>query len=281
MEAALPKVTWRPPLLDWHALVPKCSSQTCRYRRTRWRTLLRRHQGVRCGENWYCCPECLEQFLASRLHSMLAGELPRSYAPAHRIPIGLILLSRGQIEHDTLQQALAAQRSDGGRIGDCLRRLSAITEDQITSALAKQWSCPVYPLSRGSECRHLLPRELQNACRMLPVHFVESTRELYVAFEQSVDYTALLAIEHILECHTRPCILPESEIRVRLAQDSLENSDPEIVFASSLPAQELAHNIVGYVQQIEADRVRFADCGAYIWLRLQAGIQSFDILVRR
>lgn len=281
MQALGTKSSKRISALDWEALAPRCSWPECRRRRARWQGLLHRNQGVRCGNDWYCSSDCLHDFLVSALYRHLAKPPSSGSAAGHRVPLGLILLSRGQIEHDSLQQALKLQRSDGGRVGDCLRRLSVVTEDQITSALAKQWSCPVYPISRGSECRHLLPRQLQEFHRMLPVHFVEPTRDLYVAFEQHVDYTALLAVERMLDCHTRPCVLPESELRRRLAQEQLECGNPEIVFGSNITSQELSRSVCSYVQQTGAECVRLLGCGAHLWIRLEGDQRSLDLLVRR
>lgn len=281
MEAVLSRISWRASSIDWEALVPKCSWSGCRRRRARWQGLLHRADGVRCGDDWYCGPDCLQEFLVSRLYSFLAQPPSETPLAKHRVPLGLILLSRGHIEHDSLQKALEKQRAEGGRVGDCLRRYSEVTEDQITSALAKQWSVPVFPPSRGSECRHLLPRRLQEFHRMLPVHFVEATRDLYVAFGQFVDYTALLAIEQMLNCHTRPCILPETELLHRLAEERMESVNAEIVFASTITPHELASSICGYVQQTGAERVRLLSCGAHIWVRLDASLRSLDLLVRR
>jgi len=280
MEALMDRTNRRALAINWETLAPHCSWAGCR-RRARWQGLLRRSEGVRCGDDWYCSQNCLQEFLVLKLSSLLA-ELPQEMSLAtHRVPLGLILLSRGQIEHESLQQALRKQRAEGGRVGQCLRYYCNVTEDQIASALARQWSCPVYPVSRGSECRNMIPRQLQEFHLMLPVHFVETTRDLYLAFEQFVDYTVLVAIEKMLDCTTRPCILPESELRRRLTGESQEPREAEIVFASTVTPQDLARSICGYTQQTGAEQIRLLSCSAHIWVRLESDHRSLDLLVRR
>lgn len=281
MEAVANKFLWRSPTIVWEAIAPVCSWHACRRGRTRWQTLLRRQEGVRFGSDWFCGVDCLQDFLLLKLHRHFLEPCSESAASSHRIPLGLILLSRGIVDHESLQQALVLQKSEGGRVGDCLRRLCDVTEEQITSALAKQWSCPVYPSSRSSECRHMFPRQLQEFHRMLPVHFVEASRDLYVAFEQRIDYTALLALEQMLNCHTRPCVLPETELRRRLAEEQFMAGNTEIVFASTITPHELARSVCGYVQQTGAERVRMLGCGPHLWIRLDSDQRSLDLLVRR
>lgn len=280
MQAAALKNVFRPSTLDWESLLPQCALPHCQHRRGRLQGLLHRGEGVRCGDDWYCSPDCLHEYLVGRIVS-LQRRSSDNQVLNHRLPLGLVLLSRGHVEHDTLQLALALQRSTGVRIGECLRKLSAVSEHQITNALAAQWSCPVYPPDRGSECRALIPHHLQEFHRMLPVHFVESTRDLYIAFEQFVDYTVLLAVESMLGCRTRPCVLAETELRRRLREGPFATDHAEIVLASTAIAPlEFARAIVSYIQETGADQIRLLACGAHLWARLY-GPRPLDLLVRR
>jgi hypothetical protein len=114
---------------------------------------------------------------------------------------------------------------------------------------------------------------------MVPVHFISSTRDLYVAFEQQVDYTVLLAVEQMLDCHAHPCIQAESELSRRLTEEEVFPSN-EIAIASRISPQELARSICSYAQQTVAERVRILNCGAHLWIRLDAGKRPVDLLVR-
>jgi len=62
---------------------------------------------------------------------------------SHRVPLGLLLLSRQQMTAAQLRTALERQRASGeGRIGDWLRRWVLPSELQITAAVARQWRVP-------------------------------------------------------------------------------------------------------------------------------------------
>ena len=92
--------------------------------------------------------------------------------------------------------ALEAQSAEGrGRIGGWLETMGFATEEQVTAALGTQWGCPVLPFYADGDphCREMLPFRLMEKFRMLPVQYVTSTRRLYVAFSEGVDYSALYA----------------------------------------------------------------------------------------
>ena len=92
-------------------------------------------QGLR-----YCRDECLERALTDAVRR-IRQTVPRAAAP-HRVPLGLLLLSRQQITVEQLRAALAAQHAAGhGKIGEWLVNLGFVNEQQVTAALARQWSC--------------------------------------------------------------------------------------------------------------------------------------------
>ena len=95
----------------------------------------------------YCRTECLERALVE----IFVRALPLSHGAtvtSHRVPLGLLLLSRQQLTAGQLRSALAAQRGAGRglgqkKIGAWLQDLGFSTEREVTAALARQWSCPV------------------------------------------------------------------------------------------------------------------------------------------
>ncbi|HOY09835.1 MAG TPA: hypothetical protein PLB05_07145, partial [Candidatus Omnitrophota bacterium] len=56
--------------------------------------------------------------------------------------IGEILLQQKLITEDQLQDAIAMQKRDGGRVGENLIKLGYLTEEDIVSALAAQLDLP-------------------------------------------------------------------------------------------------------------------------------------------
>lgn len=262
-------------------LAPRCALRSCPGRNTRWHGLWSRREGIRIGTEWFCSTVCLESALQGKLEPILNVAEPTHPRRNHRMPLGLTLLSLGVITPEQLAQALQMHRRGEGRVGACLRNLNAVTELQVLRALGTQWSCPVYPTDREPEALNRLPRALQVFHRMAPMHWVQSTRELYVAFSDSIDYGALLGIERMLDCRTRPCIGSESAIAQALETCHCESFDRELLFSTRTPINEAVRIICGYAQQIGAEDISFSECSAHVWVRLRCGQESFDLLFRR
>ena len=86
-------------------------------------------------------------------------------AASHRVPLGLLLLSRQQLTAAQLRTALEAQRAAGqGKIGEWLRQLGFVTELQVTAALARQWSCPVLITGPGELGASRLSCRFRHCC---------------------------------------------------------------------------------------------------------------------
>jgi hypothetical protein len=222
---------------------------------------------------WYCGPECFEKAAREAYSLMLPAASRRQFKP-HRIPLGLVLFSIGAISQPDLQGALQAQKDSGsGRIGEWLRQAGAVSEAQVTTALAMQWSCPVFPLDshrRFLECAQLIPIPLLESARMVPVHYLPSSKFLYVAFAESIDYTTLYGVEQMLDCRTEPCVATESSLQRALEELRQEPRPPEVVFDSVVDAREMAATARSYALQLAADDARIVCCGEYIWTRLES-----------
>lgn len=248
-----------------------------------WRRIRGRHGGTWLHGAWYCAPQCLEHALRQRFASAHLPMFPRPPAP-HRIPLGLLMLSRGQLTNPQLRSALEAQRTSGrGQIGYWLEELGFATEPQVTAALGLQWACPVLPsfAASDSRCAAMLPFRLLEKFRMLPVQFAASTRDLYLAFSQGVDYVALYAIERILDCRTEACLLSQSTMDRVLERIGHERHPSEMLFESSRDAAEMARITCGYVLKLSAREVRIAVCGAYVWVGLESGQGHTHLLFLR
>jgi hypothetical protein len=255
----------------WHKRAPSCRRQECPNSRTIWHRLRRKNRGVWIEGSWYCLDECLEHILTDTLRyaRALSPRLPSS----HRVPLGLLLFSSQQLTVDQLHAALRAQRESGyGRIGEWLERLGFVTQHEVTVALARQWSCPILKTSpsRKPSSRPLphLPAVLLESSNMIPVEYVETTRTLHVAFSERVDYSALYAVEQMLECRTEPCLATPSLLAVHLDRLSADQRKREVVFHGISDAAELARIIASYSAAMAPCEIRRAACGSYVWIRL-------------
>ena len=255
----------------WQTLAPVCNFRGCAQTTGAWRRLRNRPRGVRLHGDRCCQPECLEGALIDLLRRV-RSTLPPA-ASAHRVPLGLLLLSRQQLTAVQLLTALDAQRSAGrGRIGEWLQELGFVSEQQVTAALARQFSCPVLrttAIASSAPRVPVLPFLLLESFRMIPVDFVEAKATLYVAFSERIDHTVLYAIEQMLRCRTEPCMIYPDLLRRALLAHAHLRPAVEIVFDRVADTLEFARIVGNYAAEIHAVEIRLAFCGAYIWARLE------------
>jgi len=253
-------------------LAPPCGYGPCGHAGSLWQRARWRSRGVRMKGVRYCQTECLELALAE----ILARARPaphRSAISSHRIPLGLLLLSRQQLTAAQLRSALKAQRTAGcGKIGAWLQELGFVTEPQVTAALARQWCCPV--LLTGTPAIAVsriatIPALLLESFQMMPVEFTEATGTLLVAFSEGIDYTVLYAIEQMLGYRTEACLACPSTLREGLRTLASQRNSSDIVFDGMEDTAECARIISSYSAKLEAVEVRVARCGAHLWVRFE------------
>src|SRR5579863_3871371 len=99
----------------WRSLTPLCGHSDCGHTHGRWRRLRCQRHGVVIQGLRYCGDECAERALADalrRIGSASSQTSSRTTVP-HRVPLGLLLLSRQQLTAEQLRAALGAQRTAG------------------------------------------------------------------------------------------------------------------------------------------------------------------------
>jgi Type II secretion system (T2SS), protein E, N-terminal domain len=220
---------------------------------------------------WYCRPECLQTAVTEILEREQSVSR-RAAALPHRVPLGLLLLSRQQLTAEQLRAALEAQRTSArGRIGEWVERLGFATEAQVTSALARQWSCPVLRMrleDSSPECAQSIPFPLLEAFQMIPVEFSEFTGTLLVAFSEAVDYRALYAVEQMLGVRTEACFAGTRALQRALAARARGKSG-DVVFRGLEDGAACARIVASYAEKVLAEELRLARCGGYWWARLE------------
>jgi hypothetical protein len=226
----------------------------------------------------YCFPSCLERELRRRFTRLLSVA-PAEPRRAHRIPLGLLMLSRGDIDDTQLRAALAAQRIGGeGRIGEWMQRMGFIGERRITAALGAQWACPVLPGVPASLRESVLPLPLMRRFRMAAVSYIAATRTMHIAFTEGIDYAALLAIEQALKCSAEPCVTSQSALASLLAQSEEEPRRSDQVFPQVRTPDEMTRIASSYASMLATEDLRLTRFAEYIWVRVEAGKDSANLL---
>jgi hypothetical protein len=277
--------SWR---MAWHefrdAPAVKCGCCGGSGPRSTWRQLRHRPNGIRLQGLWYCQTDCLEWAIAEVLGQRHAASR-REAVVVHRVPLGLLLLSRQQLTAAQLRTALEAQRSAGqGRIGEWLQQLGFASEEQITAALARQWACPV--LRDGLEALGMgrlvpIPALLLESFQMIPVDFAAAGGTLLMAFGGGIDYRVLYAIEQMLGYRTEACFVCPSTLQRGLQVLAQRHGAKDVIFDRMDDAGECARIIGSYSARLGAEEVRLAQCGTHLWIRLEGQSRETVNLVFR
>jgi hypothetical protein len=277
---------WRTRLLQlrsrWQREHPRCENRGCNLTRRMGRRILWWRGKIQLRGSSYCASECFEN-AARECFSEACTSVVAASAIRHRVPLGLLMLSRGQLTQPQLQAALVVQRaSSHRRLGEWLEELGFATEQQVTAALGLQWACPVlvWRAAHDFACGHMLPYRLLERFRILPVQFVAATRTFYVAFCDGIDYTALYAIEQMLDCRTQACLISRSSMDRELERIGHETRAGDLLFESWHDPAAMAHITCGYALKLGAEQVRIVACGEYIWVRLEARREVLTLLFR-
>ncbi len=126
----------------------------------------------------------------------------------------------------------------------------------------------------------MLPRALLESLRMMPVHFMPHSQLLFVGFSEDIDRTALYPIEQILGCRTEPCIIAESAMEQALESIRAMARPTEIVFETLRDGPPIARTIRDYALKLGAEEMILARPRQFLWARLRASGQPYDLLFR-
>jgi hypothetical protein len=276
-----PRSAPRPNFL--RRIFPHCEFHRCTNEGNLWPIMRRRSAGICLEDRWLCSPACFEESVAELLETIVPFA-SRWKPKAHRLPIGLVLLSHGVIRDDQLRQALERQREAGtGRLGYWLQQMGVVTEDDLTLAFAAQWACPVFPLAddrRFAQCAAMLPATIIKATRMLPVYASHDRSSIYIAFADGVDHSSLRSAEHILGCRTFPCLVSESTFDRALGEISSQPRPEEFSFETVTDIREMSRITASFAVQLQAKSVRLIGCREFAWARIHSEGIARDLLFR-
>lgn len=258
----------------------RCANRDC-HRGKLWSRWLTRTEAMQFAGASYCCAACAENAFEKVIASYLTNFRREADRP-HRVPLGLLLISRGSLTNAQLQAALHLQREHPHkRLGSVLSEMALLTEEDLVAALGIQWSCPVYPLEKGRtdlDCVGLLPFALLQSRGVLPVHYSRASGTLHLAFTRRIDHTLLYSIEQTLGCRVAPCVASERAVTevLHLVRKSLVSQ--ETVFDSIRQPGEMGRIAVNYASKLRATRVFATTVADYIWMRLENSLGMHHLL---
>ena len=235
---------------------------------------------------WYCSSACFTSAAEAEVSELLKSGWGNGSHIA-RMPMGLILMSRGLLTSTQLREVTSEQKEVGGEIGDLLVRNGSVSEGQIAAVRATQWGCPLFAMPKHLARTHIrVPSTFIQLCSAVPVHLVDTAKVLLVGFVHGIDYGLLYAIEQIIGCTTQPCFVTESDFQFqmrRLAEFD-KNCDrsipPEVNFDAVHTVEEIASILCSYGVDLEADEVALARCKDHLWARLSCDNRKVDLIFK-
>jgi len=270
-------LTWRAHWIERHprkSRKPVCALASCSRSHTLWARLRYRPCGTFLEGVFYCRPQCLESALLGQLSRLRV--MSPAPPPPNRIPLGLLMVARGKLSYLEVRAALEAQRrARYGKIGEWIEKLGFATEQEVTSALALQWGCPVAssfdPATTPSPGD--IPLPILEAFQMLPFNYAASTNTLYLAFGERVDHAALYAIEKMLDCRTQPGVAGRKSVARQLDAMRHLPRPSEVEFGPMSDLAEMARIAASYTTRLTPEQVRLTRVGRFIWLRLDVRVR--------
>jgi len=255
---------------------PQCANPDCTAK-SFVQTVSKRLTRIRLGEEWFCSPDCFESGARKKIVELRATQ-KQEKSPNARMPLGLLLVSRGILTHDQLKTALDQHRATGVNVGDIVQELGFATQQHVTAAVAAQWACSVFSLrDRALPAEIGIPQCLLEDYEMLPVHYSPIGKRLMVGFVTRVQHHMLYTIEQMTSCNATPCFIAATEYRKHMQSLALRENKNELRFDRNNSVSEIAELIRNYVCQSGCEEARFGMCRNHLWVRI-LGRHEMDLL---
>lgn len=128
-------------------------------------------------------------------------------------PLGRLLVERGMLTPEQLEQALQIQKQKGGLLGQILVHLGYASEEAVAQAIAAQYGFPYLPLKHyviDAEMLRLIPENVARQYCLIPVDHIGDT--LTIAMADPLNSRAVEDIEMLTHCSVQIFVSTLSEI---------------------------------------------------------------------
>ncbi|HDZ22782.1 hypothetical protein LCGC14_0320970 [marine sediment metagenome] len=138
---------------------------------------------------------------------------------AQRLRLGQLLVDRGVITAEQLQQALEHQRTSGTKmlLGEVLRKLEFCNEDQVMEAVSRGYGVPfarVSPRLADPKVMDILPREFLDKHEILPLFKVRN--RLTLAVNEPSNVFLIEEVARLTGCEVLVVCSPAQSIKATL-----------------------------------------------------------------
>src|SRR5205809_6174384 len=129
------------------------------------------------------------------------------------VRIGELLLKEKRISAEQLQQALTAQKANGGKLGFNLVKLGYVKDEEITALLSKQYGVPSINLSQfeiDPAIVKLIPAETAQKYQIVPLSRAGAT--LTIAMTDPTNVFAMDDIKFMTGYNVEPVVASETAV---------------------------------------------------------------------
>jgi hypothetical protein len=145
----------------------------------------------------------------------LGDRSPIPLGQTPRFQLGGLLIEKGLITQEQLDEALVERSENGGLLGEALVRLGFVFEDELARTLAEQAGIPFLNLDANPVDRYTagtIPRSLGESLLALPVRFTPEGA-LVIAVADPTDDALLPRLQAALSCPIVLMVAAASSIR--------------------------------------------------------------------
>ena len=132
--------------------------------------------------------------------------------------LGAVLLERGYVNDEALQQAISRHAEVGGRLADILVNIGVLSEQRIARAIEESIGIPLVVLPRVDvmpDALSKVPADLAYEVGAFPF-YIDGNR-LRVAFEDPLDALSIEEVEDATDCTVEPYQALSKELQWAIA----------------------------------------------------------------
>jgi len=136
-----------------------------------------------------------------------------------RKQLGELLIERGIIKQEHLEQALEMQRQKGGLIGEILVEMGFAKEEDIAQALTSQYGFPFLPLANyeiNADVIKVIPRRVVQQYILMPIDKIGNN--LTIAMSNPLNVQAIEDVELLTSCTVQTFVSTSSDIKAAIAK---------------------------------------------------------------
>src|SRR5262249_40471509 len=135
------------------------------------------------------------------------------------VRIGELLLKEKRITPEQLQQALAYQKANGGKLGHTLVKLNLVKDEEITSLLSRQYGVPSINLTQFEiDAAVIKPIPPDTAQKYQIVPLSRSGATLTIAMTDPTNVFAMDDIKFMTGYNVEPVVASESAVMDAIAK---------------------------------------------------------------